>query len=75
MKTFTLGTATASFLNVSSFKEHGNYRKQMDYYLDNMSRKAQDKYVYRRTIEMLQRTHICKVNCGLKVYNAHLKLA
>ena len=31
--------------------------------------------VYRRTIEILQRAHIFKVNCCLKVHNAHLKLA
>ena len=40
-----------------------------------VSRKAQNKDVYRRTIEILQRAHIFKVNCFLKVYNAHLKLA
>ena len=33
------------------------------------------KDVCRRTIEMLQRAHILKVNCCLKVHNARLKLA
>ena len=41
----------------------------------HVSRKPQYKDVYRRTIEILQRPHIFKINCCLKVHNAHLKLA
>ena len=33
------------------------------------------RLIYRRTIELLQWTRICKVNCCLKVHNAQLKLA
>ena len=33
------------------------------------------KDVYRRTIEIPQRTHISKANCCVKVHNVHLKLA
>ena len=40
-----------------------------------VSRKPGHKDVCRRTIEMLQRTRIFKVNCFLKVHHAHLKLA
>ena len=36
--------------------------------------KPQYKDVYRRTIEMPQRSRTFKVNCCLKVHNAHLKL-
>ena len=39
-----------------------------------VSGKPQYKDVYRRTIEMLQRTRIFKVNKWLKVHNAQLKL-
>ena len=39
-----------------------------------IAQKPQYKDVYRRTIEIPQRTHIIKANCCLKVYNAHLKL-
>ena len=42
---------------------------------ENVSRKTQYNDVYTRTIEILQRPHICKANCCLKVHNAHLKLA
>ena len=38
-------------------------------------RLPQYKDVYRRTIEILQRAHIFKVNCCFKVHNANLKLA
>ena len=40
----------------------------------NISRKAQYKDVYERTIETLQRAAIFKVNYCLKVHNAHRKL-
>ena len=39
-----------------------------------VSRNPQYKDVYRRTIEMLQRACNFKVNCCLKVHNAHLKI-
>ena len=39
-----------------------------------ISRKPQYKDVYRRTIEMPQRTRNFNVNCCLKVHNAHLNL-
>ena len=38
-------------------------------------RKTQCKNVYRRTIEIPQRTRIFKANYCLKVHNAHIKLA
>ena len=41
---------------------------------DIVSRKPQYKDVYRRTIEIPQRTHLFKVNCHLKVHNVHQKL-
>ena len=42
----------------------------------NVSRKAQYKEVCRRTIEILQHSHIFKAKFAvLKVHNAHLKLA
>ena len=37
--------------------------------------KPQYKDVYIWAIEILQRAHIFKANCCLKVHNAHLKLA
>ena len=40
-----------------------------------VSRKAQYKDVYRRTIEIPQRAHIFTANSCLKVHNTHLKLA
>ena len=43
-------------------------------YIIHVSRKAWYEDVYRRTIEMLQRTRIFKANCCLKVQNAHFKL-
>ena len=36
---------------------------------EGISRKAQYKDVYRRTIEMPQRAHTFKVDCCLKVHN------
>ena len=42
---------------------------------DIVSRKAEYKDVYRRTIEIPQRTLIFKDNCYLNVDNASLKLA
>ena len=39
-----------------------------------MCRNEQYKDVYRWTIEFSQHTHIFKVDCCLKVHNAHLKL-
>ena len=42
---------------------------------ENVSRKTEYKDVYRRIIEIPQRAGIFKVNCSLKVHNAHLKLA
>ena len=41
----------------------------------NVSRKAEYKDIYRKTIEIPQRTRIIKDNCSLKVHNAPLKLA
>ena len=43
--------------------------------MTNVSRKRQYEDFCRRTIEILQRTHILKINWSLKVHNAHLKLA
>ena len=40
----------------------------------NVPRNTQYKDVYRRTIEILQRTRIFKANCCLKVHNVSLKL-
>ena len=40
-----------------------------------VSRKPPYKDVCRRAIEILQRAHIFKANCYLKVHNAHIKLA
>ena len=42
--------------------------------LRDVSQKPQYKDVYRRTIEMPQRALLLKVNCCLKVHNAHQKL-
>ena len=39
-----------------------------------VSRKPQYKDVCKTTIETLQRAHIFKVNCCLKVHNAHLRV-
>ena len=41
----------------------------------NVYRKSQYKHVYRRRIEIPQRTHLFETNCWLKVHNAPLKLA
>ena len=41
----------------------------------SVSRNAQYKDIYRRTIEILQCTHILKANCCLKVHNVPLTLA
>ena len=46
----------------------------MTVYLKHLSRKPQYKDVHRGTIEMPQGAHTFKVNCCLKVHNAHLKL-
>ena len=43
--------------------------------LQCVSRKAQNKDVYRRTIEILQHACIFKANFYSKFHNAHLKLA
>ena len=40
-----------------------------------ISRKAQYKNVFRRTIEILRRAGFFKANCCLKVYNAHFKVS
>ena len=42
--------------------------------MGSISRKAQYKDVYRRTIEILQRAQIWKANCCLKVHNAAHKV-
>ena len=42
---------------------------------NSKSRKPQYKDVYWKTIEILQRAHIFKGNCCLKVHDAHLNLA
>ena len=38
----------------------------------NVSRKPQYKDIFRKTIELLQRARILKVNYCLKVHNVHL---
>ena len=40
----------------------------------DVSRKPQYKDIYRRTIEIPQRSRTFQANCCLKVHNAHLKL-
>ena len=40
-----------------------------------VSQNPQYKDICRRTIEILQRAHIFKANCYLKVQNVHIKLA
>ena len=40
-----------------------------------LSRKPKYKYVYRRTIEILQRARLFKANCCSKVHKAYLKLS